>query len=257
MSYDAGWSTRGSGRQFNSDTGHGALIGTETGKIVAFDVKSRRCRKCEAAAKENRTVEVHECYRNWTGSSKAMEPAMGVEMISELKEKNCAVKSLTMDNDSTTIQRVRAIHGNIEKRCDTNHTKKGVRNSLYASNTTHKDLRNTKTVKYIVRMIMYALHQNQGDVLGVRSRLQQVVPHMFGDHTKCDTVWCEYHKDPTNFVYKDLPFKRPLSDAALRVDLENLIERYSLNADKFAFLGSSQANEAFNTIVASKAPKSR
>lgn len=257
VSYDAGWSTRGSGRQYNSDTGHGILIGSATGKCLAFSVKSKRCRKCEAAEKANRTVEAHVCHRNWTGSSKAMEPAMGVEMIGDLKKQDCEIKSLTMDNDSTTIQRVRALHGNVVKLSDENHTKKGVVSALYDLNKSHKELKNNKTVNYIAKMIMYGIQQKQGDVSGLRDRLKQIVPHIFGEHNECDAVWCGHYKDPAKFTYKSLPFKRPLSNPALKLDLEKLISQYVSKADKLAFLGSSQANEAFNQTVASKAPKSR
>ena len=127
VSYHGGWSTRGSGRQYNSDTGHGVLIGSKTGKCVAFSVKSKRCRICEAVEQSNKTIKPHECYRNCTGSSKAMEPAMGVEMIGQRKSADCAVKSLTMDNDSTTISRMKGFNGNIEKLSDVNHTKKQLR----------------------------------------------------------------------------------------------------------------------------------
>ena len=251
-----GWSTRGSGRQYNSDTGHAVLIGSETGKCLAFSVKSKRCRKCEAAEKDNRTVEAHECHRNWTGSSKSMEPAMGVEMIGELKKQDCIIKSLTMDNDSTTIQRVRALHGQISKLSDTNHTKKGIVSALYELNKKHKELKNSKTVNYISKLVMYAMQQKQRDVSVLRARLRQIVPHIFGDHRDCDAVWCGHYKDPARFTYKNLPFKRPLSNEALKFDLE-LISQYISQAEKFAYLGSSQGNEAFNTTVASKAPKSR
>ena len=40
-----------------------------------------------------------------------MESAIDVKMIGVLKKQNCNIKSLTMDNDSTTIQRVRALNG--------------------------------------------------------------------------------------------------------------------------------------------------
>ena len=53
VSYDAGWSTRGSGRSNNSDTGHGAMIGEQTGKCVAFNIKTKRCRICETAERKN------------------------------------------------------------------------------------------------------------------------------------------------------------------------------------------------------------
>jgi len=182
---------------------------------------------------------------------------MGVEMIQDLIQKKCPIKSLTMDNDSTTIQRVRAVHGNITKLSNTNHTKKGIINALYELKKSHKELCSSKTVNYIAKMIMYGVHQKQGDVLGLRGRLEQIVPHVFGDHTKCDAAWCGHHKDPENYTDKSLPFKRPLSNSALRIDLEKFISQYQSKAGKLAFLGSSQANEAFNTTVASKAPKSR
>ena len=257
VSFDAGWSTRGSGRQYNSDTGHGALIGSETGKCVAFGVKSRRCRKCETAEKNHQTVEAHDCYRNWTGSSKAMEPAMGVEMISELKEKGVRVKSLTMDNDSTTIAHVRALHGDIRKLSDKNHTKKSIISALRDMSQTHKAMSNPKTVSYIAKLIMYAMQQKQGDVAGLRDRLGQIIPHIFGDHTLCDAEWCVYQTHPANFTYKSLPFKRPLSNDALKVALQNLMAKYIAKAENLAYLGSSQGNEALNNTVASKAPKSR
>lgn len=43
VSFDAGWSTSGSGHQYNSDTGHAVLIGSETGKCLACSVKLKRC----------------------------------------------------------------------------------------------------------------------------------------------------------------------------------------------------------------------
>lgn len=93
-----------------------------------------------------------------------MEPAMGVEMLGELKKRNGNIKSLTMDNDSTTIQRVRALHGQVSKLSDTNHTKKGIVSALYELNTKHKELKNSKTVNYIAKLVMYGIQQKQKTV---------------------------------------------------------------------------------------------
>jgi hypothetical protein len=264
VSFDGGWSTRGSGRGYNSDTGHAVLIGTESQKCVKFSVKSKRCRKCEYSEKHGNIASPHTCYRNWDGSSKAMEPAMAVDMVGEINEsEHYQVTNFTMDNDSTTIARLIAAHGPIKKKCDKNHTRKCISNGLYAVNKTHKDLRRSETVEYIVKNFMYALMQNQGNPQKLKGRLAQIVPHMYGKHDKCDK-WCAYAKDPDKYnndpsqlKYKKLPFKKPLSCPKLRITLDALVTTYQAKADAVAYLGTSQANESFNNCVASKAPKAR
>lgn len=49
----------------------------------------------------------HDCRKNWTKSSKAMESDMAVDMLHELKSKGIHVDKLITDNDSTgtTISR--------------------------------------------------------------------------------------------------------------------------------------------------------
>ena len=78
-----------------------------------------------------------------------------------------------MDNDSTSIQCVREVHGNITKLSDTNHTKKKMINALYDLKKSHKEFCSSKTANYIAKMIMYGVHQKQGDVLGLRAGLEQ------------------------------------------------------------------------------------
>lgn len=45
------------------------------------------------------------------------------------------------------------------------------------------------------------------------------------------------------------------SDQSLRVALESLMNKYTQKADELVDLGSTQNNENFNHMVASKAPK--
>jgi hypothetical protein len=211
-----------------------------------------------------KVASLHAWYRYWDGSSKAMEPAMAVDMVGEINEdEQCKVAALTMDNDSTTIAGLVQAHGPIEKLSDKNHTTKCISNALYAVNNVHKEKRRSETVTYIVKKCMYALLQMQGGIEGLKVRLEQIVPHMFGMHDKCE-VWCAYKKDPTkydndsrNFKYKNLPFKKPLSSPSLMDTLNGLVKTYKAKAGNLAFLGTSQANESFNNTVASKAPKSR
>ncbi|VDI68303.1 Hypothetical predicted protein [Mytilus galloprovincialis] len=42
-SFDAGWQTRGSGWQYNSNTGHSSLVGVKTGKVLDYDGQVKAC----------------------------------------------------------------------------------------------------------------------------------------------------------------------------------------------------------------------
>ena len=63
------------------------MIGLHTKKVVGYSVMSKTCRKCDVATKSGNTVPDHDCRKNWGGSSKAMEPAMAVNILNEIKEK--------------------------------------------------------------------------------------------------------------------------------------------------------------------------
>ncbi|XP_062617449.1 uncharacterized protein LOC134279113 [Saccostrea cucullata] len=105
VSFDAGWQTRGSGRNYASLSGHGSMIGVNTGKVLSYAVRCKKCRFCDRAVDKENPKE-HDCRKNWEKSSKAMESDMAVEMLHELKSKGFHVKKLIMDRDTTTISRL-------------------------------------------------------------------------------------------------------------------------------------------------------
>uniref|UniRef100_A0A8W8JLI7 Mutator-like transposase domain-containing protein n=1 Tax=Magallana gigas TaxID=29159 RepID=A0A8W8JLI7_MAGGI len=80
VSVDGAWQKRGSGRSYDSLTGHCSMIGSQTGKIVGYSVRNKFCRQCDNATERNQLPPPHNCKRNWTGSSKSMEPDMGIQM---------------------------------------------------------------------------------------------------------------------------------------------------------------------------------
>jgi len=257
VSYDAGWSKRGSGRSYDSNTGHGALIGNNSKKCLDFSVRTKVCDICDNAQRLGVLPRKHDCFKNWSGSSKAMEPDMAVDMIKNIQSKGHSVDTLIMDNDCTTIAKVKEINPSIKKLSDSNHTNKSIRDSLHNLSKNHSILRNDKTRKYVNRMFKYAIDQNQGNIDGLQQRLREIVPHMYGSHDICSEDWCSFKRDPQNFVYSSLPHKKPLTDVPLKEALSKLVDQYISKADRLAFQGSSQANESFNNIVASKAPKAR
>ncbi|XP_062595899.1 uncharacterized protein LOC134257275 isoform X2 [Saccostrea cucullata] len=123
VSFDAGWQTRGSGRNYASLSGRASMIGKNTGKILSYAVRCKKCRFCDNAT--DAEVTGHDCRKNWEKSSKAMECDMASEMLHDLKARNFQVKNLIMDNDSTTLAKAKAsFDPNIQKISDSNHTKK-------------------------------------------------------------------------------------------------------------------------------------
>ncbi|XP_070561918.1 uncharacterized protein [Ptychodera flava] len=100
------------------------------------------------------------------------------------------------------------------------------------------------------------LKQNQGNANGIRMGLKALSFHPFGEHQYCDGSWCGYLHKGANYKFKSLPYGRPLNDPVLKEELNSVFEGFQCAADKLANTDSTQANENFNNIVASKAPKS-
>ena len=79
VSYDMGWSKRG--RAHNSLTGHGAVMGSLTGKAVDFTTKNKLCRTCQSARQTGGNPKPRDCRLNHQMSSKSMEPLSTVELF--------------------------------------------------------------------------------------------------------------------------------------------------------------------------------
>lgn len=227
------------------------MIGQQTGNCVAYGLINTDCRKCLFDPIRLN----HECKNKFEGSSKAMESALAIDMTRNLREKGYSISSLTMDDDTTTIARLHtSVDKNINKISDKNHVKKNISKELFKLRDKHRTL-STKIIDYIIKDISYAISQNKGNVEGLQHSLDAIVPHSFGDHSSCKDSWCGYLKNPEQYVHKSLPYGRDLSDENLRKDLSELLVSYRNNAKKLANLGSTQANESLNQLIATKAPK--
>ncbi|KAK3108332.1 hypothetical protein FSP39_005757 [Pinctada imbricata] len=256
-SFDAGWQKRGSGKSYSSLSGHAALIGKETGKVISYATRNKFCRKCDFAERNNISADDHDCRKNWTGSSKAMEPDMCVSMVTNLHKDEISVGCLEMDNDATTIAKVRSeVDPSMKKTSDKNHTMKQFANRLWdlKKQKHYKEL-SAKTITHIKKCFSFCLAQNSGDVSAIQSELPAIVPHLYGVHDKCSIQWCGYLKAPDTYVPKRLPYKRYLRDVHLKSDLSSILQEFAQNSEMLAHLGSSQSNESLNNTIASKAPK--
>ena len=255
-SYDAGWQKQG--RAHNSRTGQGTMVGLETGKCLDYGTKNTYCRKCLGAEKRGVHPESHDCHLNHTGSAKAMEASIAVELCQ--KEQ---YQVLIGDDDSTVIARVRAeVDSNLEKWSDVNHATCTLTKTLYEGKGKdfgpNNDKINDHVIDHIKTCFSYALYQNKNNVAGIVEGIGAIVPHSFGDHNNCGH-WCKYSKDPEGYKHSTLPGGRDLRGDGLKRFLNDVLQPFTREAvaKKLAPLESTQRNECINSIVGTKNPKKR
>jgi len=74
---DTGWQGGGSQMTYNLQSGHTMLCGAQTKKVIVYMVFSKLCCTCNDHKKgSDETIKAskHRCPKNWTESSKGMEP---------------------------------------------------------------------------------------------------------------------------------------------------------------------------------------
>jgi hypothetical protein len=141
--------------------GHGAIMGFHTRKVLDFTTRCKICRQCEAG----NSKDSHGCRLNFTGSAKAMEPDMAVELVSEssiLTEAGVSVKFLVGDDDSSTMAALRRNGAEVDKWSDINHCTRNLSNALYKLK--HK-LLTTNVINYLKRCFTLCCKAKQESAL--------------------------------------------------------------------------------------------
>ena len=103
-SYDIGWSKRVGGRIYDSASGHGYLVGVNSGRIVGWGVKKKKCSQCEVMLRKYDEILPHDCNINYSGSSGGMESRLAVDLLSNIWNRSngkVAVGTIVADDDST------------------------------------------------------------------------------------------------------------------------------------------------------------
>ena len=60
---------------YNSRSGHGVLVGKNSGKVLEYGSRVSNCKQREVNSSTN-IQKAHDCRMNWGGSAKAMEFAV-------------------------------------------------------------------------------------------------------------------------------------------------------------------------------------
>ena len=261
-SYDMGWQKRGKGH--NSSTGHAAVMGLETGKVMDFTTRTKACRICHKAEKAGKKAKVHDCRINHFASSKAMEPLAAVDLFTRSLHSNVKLSVYAGDDDSTTAAHIKQkVPYLVEKWTDIVHAKRSLTTRLYnlaqRGKFTNSSALSQKVINYLVKCFSYCVTQNKGNPLALKTVLKSIVPHAFGDHSTCNESWCRAKQDPQHYKHSDLPYGKDLFGAELRSSVQSIFDEYctDLVVQKLAPAANSQRNEALNSTIGSKHPKIR
>ena len=260
-SFDMGWQKRGKGH--NSRTGQAAVMSLSSGKVLDYTTRTKCCRFCDSAKAMGKQPKAHDCRKNHEASSKAMEPAAAVELFNRAPNQSVKFSVYTGDDDSTTEAHLREkVTYGIEKFSDIIHMKRSLTTRLY-NLSQHGKFDNCsplsqKVINYLVKCFSYATAQNKGDSKGIQAAIKSIVPHAFGNHSKCDS-WCKFKSNPATYRHKDLPHGKDLHGEKLQSALTNIFNDYCTDAvaEKLAPMTNSQRNEALNSVIGSKNPKIR
>lgn len=225
--------------------------------MLAYSSKNKRCAVCQSAQRSGREVRAHDFHCNWSGSSKAMEPDVAVELANNAGKHGVQISILVRDDGSSTMKKVReSVQHDVDEWSDIVHAKRSMATSLYSLQAKHKGVLSNKVIDYLLKCFGYALKQNKDNVEGLKTSLKSIVPHAFGHYENCSSSWCGYLNNPSTYTHNSLPHGKDLQGQELESDLK-VVDIFVQSPNKLAPLGSSQANEALNNTIGSKAPKNR
>ncbi|CAC5424477.1 unnamed protein product [Mytilus coruscus] len=246
-----GWQKRGSGKKYDSMSGVGVAIGNETGKVLGREIRSKDCRTCTYWEGTGVEAAMHDCPRNWYGTSKGMEPDVGVSIIKKIEEKKCTVSTLIMDDDATTMSKIRQnIDNDITKWSDIKHVQNTLGKKLYVLPTSYRKSIRKDDKAHLMKCFTYAVHSNKNDKQQMKKDLSAIVPHVFNEHENCNARWSGYLKNPQNYT-------PTIKSSNLDLKLNKIFHDYIDNIDKLVPCASTKENESFNNMLTAKAPKNK
>jgi hypothetical protein len=267
VSIDGGWNNRGSGRAYNSDSGHHITVGNRSGLVVALHYMSKRCSKCEMETKTGKR-NLHDpnvCARNYEGSSKGMEAHGALKSCLNLhRNHNIVYEIIVMDDDSSTENiltwnfeeaikegmmtkapltakgnkksdngQLPTTHPKITRLADHNHRCRcwagKCYNHAYAKG--EKSECKAADAERLKRNLTYALHQYKGeDFETFKQMIWAVLYHHFNVHDTCGD-WCRYLQNKENpEELKKLFYRCKLKNAKLYEQLLEIWKTYGSDA---------------------------
>ena len=225
---DGGWSKRAHKHSYNAKSGVAVIFGSHTRKLLFMGVRNKFCAVCAVAANKGRDAPQHRCYRNWSGSSAAMESDIIAEGFSLLEQMyGLRYMAVIGDGDSSVMAMIRQAvpYGIFVSKIEcANHACKAYRSRLEALAKDKPQFRGKGglTNKAIQRLtvgarIAIAKHSASNNVSQLRQDLRNGPSHVFGDHSRCSVEFCTFRQSDTTLTNNDINESQntpPTSDTA-------------------------------------------
>ena len=200
---DGGWSKRCHKHSYNAKSGVAVIFGAESKSLLYIGVRNKYCCTCAIAEYKGVTIPPHTCYKNWSGSSCAMEADIIVEGFKQ-SETLHGLRYVQMigDGDSSVHHAVCTgvpSYGRLVQKLEcANHAMKCYRSSLekLAKENSQFKGRNGLTsnkMQQLAKGMRCAIrnHSVTSDVASLRRDLRNCPRHCFGDHSQCSSTFCK------------------------------------------------------------------
>ena len=215
---DGGWSKRSHKHSYNAKSGVAVIFGLHTKRLLFLGVRNKYCSVCAVAEHRGKQAPHHICYRNWSGSSCAMESDIVAQGF-QLSEATHGIRYLKLvgDGDSSvmaTIHQSVPYGTYVEKIECANHAVKCYRSRLEELARDNPQYRGKGglTKRAIQRLTVGAriairMHSKTRNVQQLRHDLRNGPAHVFGDHTSCNPQFCK-HVEQESQLGRDVPFRQ-------------------------------------------------
>ena len=257
-----GWQKRG--HAFNSTIGHGVLMSLNSGKVLAFATRNKKCRTCEHNKSKSKPPTVHDCRLNYKGSSEYKETDVACQLFKDAPQAKVKYSSYVGDDDSTTLaELVKQSPHELQTFSDIIHIKRSLGTRLYNLSQRMKfpncSVLSQKVINYLQKCFSYCINQNKDNPSELAKAIKTIIPHAFGTHSNCDPTWCRFHQDPVGYTHHELPYGKDLHGHDLQAALEDIMNEYTTDIvlKKLAPCSNSKRNESLNGTIGSKNPKIR
>lgn len=212
---DGAWSSRSYGNNYRANSGTAAIIGAKYGKVLYMSVKNKYCLICARAEKKGEDPKTHTCYKNYSGSSSAMEADIICDGFKQSKDMYGIIYArMIADGDSSTYAKIleAAPYPNhiVEKIECRNHILRNFCNKLRTltkdtkySLAHRKTLNNIKIMsmrKMIVKSIKHHHKSNASknvSITKLHNDIKNSMTHAYGDHRLCEEYNCTKEKGIT------------------------------------------------------------
>ncbi|KAK5648354.1 hypothetical protein RI129_003246 [Pyrocoelia pectoralis] len=261
---DGSWAKRSyrGGGNYNSLSGTAAIIGFNTKKILYIGIKNKYCIICQRAENTRSIPKSHVCYKNWHGSSTAMESAIIADGFCKSVEMyNLIYSKMIADGDSSAYRKIldRKPYKNcvVEKIECRNHLLRNYCNKLkeFAKSrnlpTILRNIINENIIRArsaVVKAIKYRKEEKctaSEQIINLRKDILNSLSHILGEHKECQNLqyFCNKSSPDARNIIEDIEILG-LSDK-----LNQIVRHLASHSKSLIMNVDTNTVEQFNSII--------